>query len=261
MRMEVAVEYGIFSEPSFNWTLIGAAIACTIIFLALLSLIFFGLDSLTKSIARRHAKRYETKRAILPNAASKENLIVKILEQVNGSDATTVTATVLLFGSFIAIWPLLGVGLHQKSVNGECNQAYASPGIYRIVDAKLAYTYDFSRILVKKDDPRITSGEYGSKTDSYGETYLTDKPGQYYIQTFTPKKPDHYELRLAGRTDPSLPLTVNRCIVIPYDQVSENQKFTPTAQQTQEINQPKPLEVQAPPTIEKYGDKWWKFKE
>ena len=235
------MEYGVFSQSSYNWWLIGGAIV---------SLLASGLCAFN----------------VFKSSTAHKGKFALFQKRVSPKNGALWVWGAIAIGAFIAAGPLLAVGLSKDNVtvSDECYfQNYAGEGIYEVVDAKLAFLYDASYIPVKADDPRVTGGEYGYFKNSASQGFLTDKTNKYYIRIFTPKKPAYYEVRLGGRGDPSNPSSfrIVRCVQIPYDDVAENNKFTPIAQITQGIFSPPHIPVEAANFMMKYGDKWWQFAD
>jgi hypothetical protein len=264
------MEYGIFSDPAFNWTLIGTSIFCAILFISLV-LFYNTTGPITNWMRGKDQKRYEKKRALWDTrVVFEKNLLLKILERIHKSDTFAGIWYTIAICSFIAIWSLLGAGLWKGGVSASSGcyaQKYASQGTYEIIDAKLVFDYNWKHTPVTETDPILKketeTKKYGR--NNAGNLFLIEKAtgNKSYIRTYTPGHPQHFELRLRGRPNSSSPtdFTAIRCIRIPYNEVSDNINFTPKPSVIQNASPPEPMPVHLPKYTEKYGDKWWKFSE
>lgn len=249
------MEYGLFLDPSISWNLIFASIGCAILFAFFIALIP-GIPHFIK----KYNEKIRRRKALFPNRAGRHEISLNR----DGKNAFNWLWGILAFCSFISIWSLLGPGLYKGGVSNGCyEQRYATEGAYRVVDAKVTFYYQKEPIYAVSEDPRLKDKKYRLVFTRL-QALTNETTGLYAdLYSYTPKNPLFYDIKLAGKTDPSQPsdFGIIRCFRIPYEQVTENVTFTPEVSTVESTSTPPPTPVELPKFAEKHGDKWWKFTD
>lgn len=193
------MDLGVFSEPGKNWVLIWSAIGCVILFAAAIAYIVVAYAN------------WEERAGLFSKS--------KAGEVCNEAIFAGILAACL----FIAIWPLLGIGLYADHERECLEPQFASEGVY----------------------------ELGPHTTFI--TYYTEGVGSSAVA----RKPKDIEMYLLGRADKKHTdnQKVERCIKIPFDKSTKAYNFD-TFRGSQGNHFPVTASGE---TIIKGSDGWWHF--